>query len=51
MKVYCGKLYANLFAGLHWGHPSTAFSQSYCALGSGEQALVKNNKYKKIKKH
>lgn len=38
MRMYCGKLYANLkmFAGLHLGHLSSE-SQSYCVLGSGKQ--------------
>lgn len=44
MRMYCGKLYANLkmFAGLHLEHiPSE--SQSYCVFGSGKQ--VWGNKY------
>lgn len=39
MKVYCGKLHANLFAGLHLGHPSSV-SLSYCVLGRKKLALV-----------
>lgn len=42
MKVYCGKLYANLFAGLHLGHPSSV-SRSYCVLGSGKQVWVQKS--------
>lgn len=42
MKVYCGKLYANLFAGLHLGHPSSVF-RSYCVLGSGKQVWVQKS--------